>query len=129
MLRLIINLVIKAVAIFAINAWGLAHLRYNGQELSSPLGYLAYAVAFTILFAIIGFFVKLIVAIPGLVVGVLTLGVGLLLLALVINAIVLWAMSGIMPSWVQLTGFWPTIGAGLLLGIGIPADDDSRTRR
>ena len=129
MLRLIINLLIKAVAIFAINAWGLAHLRYNGQHLSSPLGYLAYAVAFTILFALIGFVVKLVVAIPGAIIGVATFGIGLIILALTINALVLWAMSGIMPSWVELTGFWPTIGAGLLLGIGIPSSDENTHRR
>ncbi|QQS21757.1 phage holin family protein [Candidatus Saccharibacteria bacterium] len=125
MFRVVINILIKATVIFGLNTWGWVHFRFNGAELTTPGGYILYALGFGLIFALVGAVVRLVMGFLTAGIGLVTAGIGALLLLPVLmfglNALTLWIFSGWLPSWVTLAGFWPTVGAGLLLGLMIPA--------
>lgn len=117
MIRLVLNWIIKAFVILAMNYFGWLALKSDGVAISG-LSWSTFGASFLLafVFAIIAFLTAL-----------LTLGCAGLLGRLSLGPIALWVTAQLFPSMVGTTGFWQTVGAGfLIMLIGIPSLDEDR---
>jgi|APMI01.1.fsa_nt_gi hypothetical protein len=114
MIRLVLNWIIKALVILALNHFAWLALKSDGTAIGG-LSWPSFGAAMLLAFVFI---------IIAVLTELFTLGCAGLLGRLSLGPIALWITAQLFPGMVGTTGFWQTVGAGfLIMLIGIPRVD------
>lgn len=120
----IINIVIRAAWLWLFAVMGWLSLQWHGDAITTwelTWQRALLLLGCSLVFSLVNKLVAFLLIVPLGISALFTLGCTIIFAGTIINAVVLWLGSVVVPDVIALSGFWPTVLCGMLLNLTLPS--------